>query len=80
MARARGWPPPLGWDDESIGDPGAGPAEGWQRQGRLRPAEVAEEARELIAWGDTREFAAARLGMSRRTLDTVLARDARRAS
>lgn len=85
MARAKGWPPPMAWDDDTIGDPGAGPAEGWQRTGRLRPAEVAEEARELLrfAYGPedehAREHVAERLGMRRNTLDTVLARDARKA-
>jgi hypothetical protein len=35
-ARRRGWPPPLGWDDDpddghGIDDPGAVPAPGWRR-------------------------------------------------
>jgi hypothetical protein len=85
MARAKSWPPPMAWDDETIGDPAAGPAEGWQRKGRLRPAEVAEEARELLRFAcgpedeHAREPVAERLGMRRDTLDTVLARDARKA-
>jgi hypothetical protein len=30
-ARARGWAPPLAWDDEQLDRPEAKPAEGWQR-------------------------------------------------
>lgn len=75
-AAARGWPPPAAWDDETIGDPLAGPAEGWQRSARrtLRTADVAEDAAELAAQGFTREQIAGRLGISRAALDQALKR------
>jgi hypothetical protein len=74
MARANRWPPPQAWDDETIGDPDAKPAEGWQRRGHLSRAEVAEEAAELIGWGLSRADAAQRLGKSRDALDKVFER------
>ncbi len=33
-ARARGWPPPLAWDDDQLDRPDGTPAEGWRRGGR----------------------------------------------
>jgi transcriptional regulator with XRE-family HTH domain len=32
-ARARGWAPPLAWDDDQLDRPGGKPAEGWQPPG-----------------------------------------------
>jgi transcriptional regulator with XRE-family HTH domain len=78
-ARARGWVPPMAWDDDTIANPDATPAEDWQRPARLGAADLVEEAEELIAWEGSRQLAAERLGIKRDTLDTALAR-ARRAS
>jgi hypothetical protein len=73
-AAVRGWALPQQWDDDTIGDPSAGPAERRQDGGPPRGAELAEEARELLSFGLDRRQAAGRLGVSRNTLDTALAR------
>lgn len=73
-AAARGWPPPLAWDDDTIDNPDATPADGWQRPGRLPTADLLAEATELIRWEGSRELAAIRLGVSRGTLDRAIAR------
>jgi transcriptional regulator with XRE-family HTH domain len=75
-ARARGWVPPLAWDDDAIADPDAAPAAGWQRSARVPLAERAEDAAEVIAWEGSRDLAACRLGVSRYALDKVLERAA----
>ncbi len=76
-AAARGWVPPLGWDDDVIDDPDGRPADGWKRPARAtrRRAELAEDAEELIRReGYTREHAAARLGVSLGALEAALSR------
>lgn len=73
-ARARGWAPPMAWDDESIGDPAAGPAEDWERPARIPLTALLDDAAELIAWEGSRELAAARMGVAKGTLDTALTR------
>jgi hypothetical protein len=74
-AARMGWPPPMAWDDDAIDDPAASPADGWQRPARLRPAEVAAEARDLMRWqGLTPALAAGRLGVSPRALGVILRR------
>jgi DNA-binding CsgD family transcriptional regulator len=75
----RGWPLPLAWDDDTIDDPAAGPAEGWRRGLQGTSAGLAEDAAELMARGLDRNQAAERLGVKRDTLDTAIAR-ARRAA
>ena len=76
-ARAHGWPLPMAWDDDTIDDPAARPAADWRRSGRLSPAELAEDAAELVAWEGSKEFAAGRLGVKRSTLDIALLRAGR---
>lgn len=75
-AAARGWAPPLAWDDDTIDDPHATPADRWQRTGRtLSSAALAAEAAELITGqGYTRQHAAERLGVTKAALDKALAR------
>jgi transcriptional regulator with XRE-family HTH domain len=73
-ARARGWAPPMAWDDDAIDDPQAVPA-GWQRRARLGSAEIAAEGRELLALGLTRRQAAERLGVSLAALEMALRRN-----
>jgi hypothetical protein len=76
-ARARGWVPPMAWDDDTIADPAAMPADGWQRprrHGPLRGAELAAEAEELLELGVSHELAAARLGVKPETLKRALLR------
>jgi transcriptional regulator with XRE-family HTH domain len=80
-ARARGWAPPLAWDDDEMDDPDARPADGWQRTGRdtrrCRPAaEVAEDVADLERLGDSREHIAMRLGTDRKSLERALYRAA----
>lgn len=81
MARVRnraarlGWPAPLAWDDDTIDDPAAAPAQGWERRDHVRRWGVlAEEASELITQGLEVEHVAERLGVSRKTLNKTLAR------
>jgi transcriptional regulator with XRE-family HTH domain len=74
-AAARGWPPPLAWDD--IDDPQASPAEGWQRGAGAEPprgAELAAEARELEDLGLTRQEVARRLGVAPASLARAMSR------
>lgn len=82
LARARGWAPPLAWDDDLIDRPEASPAEGWQRGTRKthRAAELAEDATELLAQGSTREQAAERLGVKLTALEQALLRTRQRES
>lgn len=69
------WTPAMGWDDDTIDDPAAQPAD-WKRpaSGRWRARDLAEEARELIRWGFTREQAAGRLGVTRAALEKAFER------
>lgn len=76
-ATARGWPPPLAWDDDQIDNPDAAPAEGWQRAARLSAEDVAGEVAEAVSLEGSRELAALRLGMNRSTLSTIAARTGR---
>lgn len=50
-AEAKGWPPPLAWDDETIDDPTARPA-GVSGSGRPRKTDVDEMAVERFVDGD----------------------------
>lgn len=79
-ARARGWVPPLAWDDDLIDRPEAWPAEGWQRSTRKthRSAELAEDAAELLGQGHTRQHAADRLGVNLAALEQALLRTRQR--
>jgi transcriptional regulator with XRE-family HTH domain len=76
LARSHGWPVPAAWDDETIGDPAASPAEGWQRPDRItrRTADLVAEASEMAAWGWSRTDAADRLGVTRAALDKAFER------
>jgi transcriptional regulator with XRE-family HTH domain len=80
LARARGWAPPLAWDDDLIDRPDARPAEGWQRSTRKthRASELAADATELLAQGSTREQAAERLGVKLAALEQALLRTRQR--
>lgn len=73
-ARARGWVPPLAWDDDRIDDPEAAPAEGWRRPERRPTTHIVEEYAELARFGLSRGLAAERLGISRKTLNKILSR------
>jgi len=76
-AVARGWVPPLAWDDDVIDDPDGRPADDWKRPARPKrhSAELAEDAEELFRReGYTREHAAARLGVSLTALEAALSR------
>ena len=74
-ARRAGYVPPAGWDDDAIDNPDARPAEGWERRdGKRRWGVLAEEAAELLDFGLDTGMAAERLGVSKSTLTTTLAR------
>jgi hypothetical protein len=74
-AAARGWAPPLAWDDDVIDDPRGRPAESWKRAARRASADLAEDAGELIGLqGYSRQNAAARLGVSIGALDQAFRR------
>jgi len=55
-AAARGWAPPMAWDDEELDKPDGRPAKGWRRTaGTRRPAaELAEDAAGLFRQDYTR--------------------------
>lgn len=79
FAARNGWPPPMAWDDDTIDDPDAGPAE---PEPEDRTAAIVEDAGELLALGCSLEDAARRLGVCTRTIERhqALARDAMRAA
>lgn len=85
LATAKGWPPPLAWDDDLIDDPAASPADGWRRSDSKlrRTPDVVEDLAWIREHGGYRDApaaaVAARLGMDHSTLNTILSR-ARRAS
>ena len=60
-AQRMGWLSHWAWDDDTIDDPAAQPAEGHHREGRLSGADLAAEVRELISFGLSRADAADRL-------------------
>jgi transcriptional regulator with XRE-family HTH domain len=70
------WPPPLAWDDDTIDDPAAQPHP-WRAARRRSSAALAADAAELATDGYTRAQAAARLGVSRNTLDQAIRRMSR---
>lgn len=72
VARAKGWPPPMAWDDDDIDDPAAGPAGVWQRTGSTRNA--AEDVAEVLRWEGHADLAAARLGVAPGTVNTTMRR------
>jgi len=73
-ARRQGWPPALAWDDQTIDNPDAEPAGGWERGEGREWGTLAEEALELAGFGLDRAQAAERLGVSVSTLTTTMAR------
>lgn len=79
-AARSGWAPPMAWDDDTISDPAAAPAPGWQRNdaGPAHGAEMAREAAFLLASGEAPERAADRLGVPVATLGKALERAKKR--
>jgi transcriptional regulator with XRE-family HTH domain len=86
MARAEGlaagWPLPAAWDDDTIDDPAAGPAQDWQRRDGLKHdrAALAEDADFIMRTerNADRKTAAERIGVKPDTLDAAFARAGRR--
>jgi hypothetical protein len=77
-AAAKGWPPPLAWDDDTIDDPAAEPAAAGPASARRRAAEVAEDAEWLARTGTVDgEDAAARLGLTVWAAEAALRRAGR---
>lgn len=78
LAMARGWAPPLAWDDDTIDDPrarahGTDDSAQWMRSRRSMEA-VVEDFNDMRASGSTFASAAARLGMSEQSLERALHR------
>ena len=73
-AAARGWAPPMAWDDDAIDDPAAAPegAGAPRRMGKLPPAED-------LLWlleNDTRQAVAQRFGVRPDAIEAALRRSA----
>lgn len=71
FAIRQGFPPPLAWDEESIDDPAATPAPGWNVRNRRAElledvAERREQVRRLTKFGLSAPEIADRLGLSPR--------------
>lgn len=79
-ARARGWAPPLAWDEEQLDAPDGKAAEGWQRpdRHRSRAADLAEDAEFVRQVGGyalaTNTEVAMRLGVPKTQLEKALER------
>lgn len=75
-AQARGWVPPLAWDDDTIDDPNAQPYVDEQAAPRAR-FEL-EDVDDCIDWGMDRRQAAHRLGVTLSALEQRCGRENRR--
>jgi hypothetical protein len=74
-AQRMGWLSHWAWDDDTIDDPAAQPAEGHHRPGRrLSGADLAAEVRELLSFGLSRADAADRLGVTLAAAEKALER------
>lgn len=71
-AHARGWAPPMAWDDQSIDDPTAQPQLGRPGRGRIDLADITH----LEAYGYTRTAIAERLHVDPESITTALRRKA----
>jgi hypothetical protein len=86
-ARAKGWVPPLGWDDDDLDDPNAAPSRMTERRPmfdemaveramrgsevHLRPAERAEVVRRLTGLGLSAAEIAGRLRIEKRSVTRI---------
>lgn len=68
LAAARSWRLPMAWDDDRIDNPAARPAAAGHGGLSAREGRLVDYA-ELRSWGLTREQAAARMGVSLRTIE-----------
>lgn len=73
-AAARGWPPPLAWDDDTIDNPAAEPLPYARRRVRRSGDALAADAAELLRQGLSRTDTAERLGVTRAALNAAYAR------
>lgn len=77
-AAREGWAPPLAWDDDTIDDPAATPAEtarpGAGTRQRDGGAASFDAITDCAAWGMTRQQTADRLGISRASIEKWLER------
>lgn len=78
LAKARGWAPPMAWDDETVDDPTAQP-EGMVTSSRKshRREEIAEDVHDLLRAGCGAADIAARLGMAATDISRILDRAGR---
>lgn len=74
-AQRKELPPPLAWDEETIDDPAAQPAD-WRRPERSmnRAEDIARDAAELMSYGESPEGAATRLGITVGSMQTAIRR------
>ena len=73
-AQARGWLPPLAWDDDDLDNPNASPDTGAVRTTKRTTLNL-DDLHDLLHWGLTRDEAAARLGTTRDAVDKALSRE-----
>lgn len=76
MATARGWAPPMAWDDETIDDPAAVPQGIARRDGKREQWRdgLAPEVRHLLGSGMAVDEVCAKLGMTRGAVERALHR------
>lgn len=77
-ARRRGWRPPSAWFGVDIDDPDAQPDPGWQPRGYGQLGDLIEDFDWLVTQGESPDAAAARIGVTARTIDDYRRRLARR--
>lgn len=75
VAAARGWAPPLAWDDDTIDDPHTDADQGDRRPGR--PGVHVDDVEWLIRTGGTWDTVAARCGVGRSAIEMVCRRSGR---
>ncbi|MEA5454488.1 hypothetical protein SPF06_07120 [Sinomonas sp. JGH33] len=78
-AAARGWAPPMAWDDDTIDDPAASPT-GTEQTMRTsaHTSELVEDIEHMLTTGASPEEVAHRTGRNPRDLDRILYRAGRR--
>lgn len=73
-ALAKGWVPPMAWDDDTIDNPQAKPLPYARRTRNRRGRDLTEEAAELLRQGLTRAQAAERLGTTHEAINAAFHR------
>lgn len=80
LARTRGWPPPLAWEDDQIDNPQGRPVADWRRSGRVTipSADLVEDADFVRTMGGYADadlgVVAMRLGVNKARLEKAISR------